>query len=539
MPAPTFKLTQTIPTCPDTPLRAADETNLSRGNVEVNADCCRRYGTTVRIGAGLPTTTLYLESSVPTCSGTGVGTKVYSGDAVRICGTANGGTRWTITLPDDPAPSFGNPWLEAEIAVTISGGLLGSPTLFSALAVDITSQGGMTAGASSLQSDINAAAGSPGWVAVAGNYNGGAGRTFTFTFASSVPSGLSDTSSIVYNNDESGEASLSGPSTASTEVMAYYRCDWSSCGLGGVVVTQRLSDDDSIIATYTNAAFCVKSGLRTILNRQSTTCNHPCINLRTLQQIQGTLPSTLCFEATPTQATCLGGIRALSYTATIDNSPSPITDMMDGDSASGPAPIPPIVINGSETNFTPTEDITLTGRLVVTGVSAVNPGLYEDVELALHFGDVLPNVSWNVSVNACGPAAIVSARPYAAAQVNWTANINISNSTTTAQFTGGTPAVSGVLAGAHPMVDAFSLVAKDALADDTDAPSFNYCDQDATLQPSMTIGVSGSRITINFTVGVVWNPPDPSQLPATCVFTCDDRVFADILVQASTDSYDP
>jgi hypothetical protein len=304
MPAPTFQLTQELQTCPDNGGAAIDETDLDRGNVEIDAGCCRTYGTFLNLNinspSGVPVAKkLFLESSVATCTKTGNGAKTFSSDAFKLCGVvgkafagsqSGGGTVSGASFTSTSGIGHLSGALGTGAYTVALSGTLSSPTdgsFSGTLSGSIvgTFIGTIVSGVVTVTYTISSPAGATA-VQTSSSFTVGGGGT-TFTFAGSF-SGL----------------------TANTAVNAYWKCVWTDCDQNGVVA-QLLNDaDDSVLGEYQNTKYSVKCGTKSILQRKFALClpTHPCTGLLTVAGVRLLTPSPICFVPSLSQAKCLAGI---------------------------------------------------------------------------------------------------------------------------------------------------------------------------------------------------------------------------------------
>lgn len=276
------------------------------GSLNINANCCRRFDVFVNV-TGLPgAKPMAYEGTIATCSGpVAAGTKYFSSDTFTVKCPAGNYTRFVIVIPDDPAPLMGNPWTESEIYVELSGGLAGTSLPFADIAIDVTSPSAMAAVAAGWQTYINYSVGSQ-WVAVSSTNDGdGTGRTFVFDFYSQPPASFSITGSFIYNLDETGELSVSGPNAGGSfggNVDVYLRTTFAGCARNEITVNLHLDSDDSVVATWKNKHHGMRSGYRTVLSLTHQSCLAICDDgsVGSLQSI----PETLCFVPNAFAAGC-------------------------------------------------------------------------------------------------------------------------------------------------------------------------------------------------------------------------------------------
>lgn len=267
------------------------------GSLNINANCCRRFDVFVNV-TGIPGAKFQAyEGTIGSCSGpVAAGTKYFSSDTFSVRCPAGNYTRFIIVIPDDPAPMVLNPWTEAEIYVELSGGRAGSSLQFADIAIDITSPSAMAATAANWQSYINYSVGAT-WVSVSSTNDGdGTGRTFVFDFYNNPPDFFVINGSFVYNLDETGELSVSGPTTGGSfggNINVYLRTTWSGCDRNQITVNMHLDSDDSIVATWKNKHHGMRCGYRTVLSLTHQSCLGICDD-GSVGSL-GSMPETICF----------------------------------------------------------------------------------------------------------------------------------------------------------------------------------------------------------------------------------------------------
>lgn len=373
MPAPTYTLTQTLPTCINESSTAAQESTFNLGRIAVHSSCCRTIGTSVRISAGSHNATgrtLMYEGTLSTCTDTATGPKTFSSDSFRLCGSSGVTAKyWDIIFPDDPDPFSGVDWAGGNIFIDIAGP--SAPTLLDVGAtVDITTADGLSAGAAAIQAAIISGwSGYSGKVVVSSIWNGGVSRTIrlAFTNASVYPTSVSPGSDFIVNTlgaENSEPPTLSGPTTGTTSTLvnAYWSLVWTTCEKNGIVAQLLDADDDSLIAEYTNKYYPVKMGFKTILNRAKVACGHPCSGILSAAAVRALHPEVLCFTANPDMTRCLGNVKDKTYTAQITSALGFVSPL-NGISVSGsPTLNVPTLIGSSGGTSAPT-DASLTGTM--------------------------------------------------------------------------------------------------------------------------------------------------------------------------------
>lgn len=348
MPAPTFIKTQITSECADGGGFSTDETQLTRGNVEVNSNCCRTYGKSVTL-TGVPGNKgLTFEGPVATCSGTGNGMKTYSGNSYGLCGgsSVRGTHSGSGTI----------------VGAAFSGSGTGTATGISPGAYSISISGSFTSpGNGSFTGTLSGAL--VGTVSGTIVSNAVTGVTYVFT----SPAGTGTGNSNVFTIGGGGTTFTFSGSIAglTTSVAVYWVVEWTDCSVGGVVAQMFNAADDSLIAEYSNETYCVKNGRITMLNRTFVTCNHPCMAAG-LSQRESFLkhPLSICFVPQLTMARCRGGNRSTQYTTTMSGSTHPWLSAFDGISASSSGYTPV----GAAGNGTPSNS-TLTGQTQMWGMT--------------------------------------------------------------------------------------------------------------------------------------------------------------------------
>jgi len=285
MAAPAFRLHQTFPTCSPTQGGTLNTAITDRGNMLINADCCRSYGPTVILG----TTTLHLEGTLPACGKSTDGPKTFSSDSYNLCGGRS------FTGSHTGGGTVSGAAFSGTGSGTLNGGRTGPYT--------VTLSGSFT---------------SPGNGSYAGVLSGGLTGTFTgtivggvaqpITYVITTPAGAVVTGTgggfTVVGGGFTFNASFSGLIPA---IRGYLKAVWSSCRKGGVVAQELTEDDDTVVAEWANDHYAVRLGAKTILNRRSVRCAHPCIEAgHTPAVVFGRIQPAICFSTGPTQPTCLG-----------------------------------------------------------------------------------------------------------------------------------------------------------------------------------------------------------------------------------------
>jgi len=333
MAGPAFPLKQTVPACSDPAPSEADGTELDRGNVEVNDDCCRRFAPRLQVTVNGTARTLFLESDVPTCSKTGTGEKIYSSDSYSLCAGA-AGKQWTISFPCPTCPCGGFPpegvWVGGNVSFNVSGPISG----LAASTVDLENQSVFEGLSAQLFRDSLLAMGftadqfsvTPVWSPT---------RRYLINFANATaPSSLSLDESTL--NDSAAfrtcDASLTGPVSGRVRVDAYLRAAWASCSRAGMVVEVRAVSGDAVIAEYGNDHYAVKHGMRANLARRWALgeCSHPCAGLQTPAQIRAQHEPALCVQAVLAQTKCLAGLQDLDVLATFSSDGAGLGTIADG-----------------------------------------------------------------------------------------------------------------------------------------------------------------------------------------------------------------
>lgn len=503
MPAPTYTITQVLAICDDNGGASADETNLDQGNVEIHADCCRTYGTTVRLSGftfvlGGSDKTLSYEGTVATCSKTGTGTKVFSGPAFRLCGSS-AATYWDIVFPDDPSPFFSLPWVDGNLGIDMTGPCPGSAVDF----VDITSESNLNAAAAGLQSAIIAATcQNSGDVTCMASWNGGSDRRIRVTFntAAKVPSALTSSPATLINNSDASESSdvtIVGP-TSGTAVMVYWSLEWSNCSTGGVVAQLLLESDDSLIAEYGNDHYCIKNGRKGILHRRHVACAHPCIAAgETQKRAFSHHPETICFTPSLALPICLGGYRDSLYTLTLGSAPVGFGEFLSGF-------VDTYVNGGAKATVFPA---TLTS-MTISGPFTMVGNLHTD-GTGLLFSDPLAGIQnfTGVSIDfeidsALYVEARITGRPCGAPIVQITngtiVHAGVITGTNQAEISGGTPAFPV----ATPIGIGINLNCAFAADLMGSSPTYDYCGGANSLTHSPGVAVNPISGTVG--PGVFW-----------------------------------
>lgn len=328
MPAPTYTLQQTLPTCIAESATSIQETTFDQGRVKVHSSCCRTLGTSVKISAGSHNATgrtLMFEGTLSTCADTATGAKTFSSDSFRLCGaSAVTAKYWDIVFPDDPDPFSGVDWAGGNLFMDIAGP--SAPTLLDVGAtVNITTAEDLAIGAVAIRSAIIAGwSGYSGKLTVTAIWNGGSNRRIriAFTDPAIYPTSVSPGSDFIVNTlggENSEPPTISGPTTGSTTttVNAYWSLVWTNCEAGGIVAQLLNAADDSLIAEYANEYYAVKMGFKTILNRRKVTCGHPCTGLISASSVRALHPEVLCLTAVTSMNRCLGNLRDKLYTGQI------------------------------------------------------------------------------------------------------------------------------------------------------------------------------------------------------------------------------
>lgn len=322
MPAPTFTLTQTIPTCGIVKGIPNDETVLDGGPIEVHATCCRSYGASVTVDGRL----LHIEGGpYSACTGTGNGVKTYSSNSFRIC-------RSTVSATFAGSHSGGGAVVGANFSGTAPGTLTGGITG----AYTVTISGTMSGPAD-------------------GTFSGTISGTITGTFTGSIVGGVVSVLYTITNPPSTTITStgdsfaIGGGGTTFTfsgsfngvrvplTVNAYLELVWTHCEVGGIVMHWKDADDDAILASYSNLHYSVLKGRHTILNRTSTVCDHdhPCTGILTALGVRNLNPPASCFFG-GSVTTCLGGPRPAEFQADVISSGSTaLTDWAIGATNSG------------------------------------------------------------------------------------------------------------------------------------------------------------------------------------------------------------
>lgn len=487
MPAPTYKLTQEIPECSDSG-GGGSESNFDSGNIVIHASCCRTYGVTVGIGGlvgvfGTKKGTLNYEGSVSTCSNTGAGAKVYSSNAYRLCGHQAG-------------PFTGRH----------QNGVLG---IISGASFSGSGQGnfGSTNPASVIkgpyQISFSGTFSSPGNGSFTGTITGAAVGTFVGTITGGVidvaytftsPQGATATD----NGNDSFTITGGGTrfsfvgdivGTVPPPIEAYLKLTWTHCNRGGLLLEELNSADDSLIADYTNSTYSVKHGVRTMLNRKSVSCSHPCIVELDMSQKNAFAlhPPQLCFFPATSMSTCLGGTRDKEYTATVSGASTPLS-AMDGATGTGDWQLVGFSASG---NVSPT--FSLTGTLEV--FYGPNPGSYPGVTVSFSGGD---------NLSGGGGGAISPCKVLINSTIEYQAFQPPSFGTTSVSFAGG--GLPGyVTALALPI--RISLVSWGAPTTVSGSPTHDFCGGDLVLSPTSPIvvdfGIPGSTVQFRLTTAPV------------------------------------
>ena len=493
MPAPTFTISQTIPTCVDTGGLAVDETNLDRGNVEVHAGCCRYYGTSVVLSGftfvlGGSNRTLHYEGTVDTCNKTGTGAKTFSGDAFKLCGgngaaftashTGTGtvvGAAFTGSGSGTASGGRSGPYT-ITIAGTLTGPTDGSFTGTVAGALSGTLTGTIVAGVISVTYTMTDSRG--------GSATGGG----TFSLLGGGPN-------FVFSG------SLSGTNAA--PLNAYWSLVWTNCSTGGIVA-QLLNDaDDSLIAEYCNERYCLKSGRRTILNRRSVECAHPCLDYESQAVAHNRHPAVICFSAGMSMTTCNGSLRDKEYTGTIGTPAHEVTAPMMGLTDTGAVTVNSgnLTLGGSG-NDTP-DDFAITGSMTWSG------NFTTGVTLTFTFtsaGD------WNASATVKPCSDPFPSGAVASAGIQW-GGVFFTNPGGTVTITGGTggvPLTADMLSPNRPT----SVV---LLFQSTSTTGFtfphDYCSGSQTGSAVGPIRITGTVTTAGGTVSIDFTSDSTTSVP--------------------------
>jgi hypothetical protein len=399
MPAPdTIFKQQTLVSCIDNGGLAIDQTQLDRGNVVVHANCCRTFNKSVQLSSLPGSRTLYLQGlTVPTCSDTAAGMKTYSSDTFGLCtATFRGSHSGSGTIS---GASF-----SGTATGTATGAVTGSYT--------INISGTFTGpGIGSFTGTVSGA-----FVGtVSGTINGGVVTSVNYVFTTPTGTAVGFSNGL---NVTGGTFTFSGSFQGSTSsVNAYWVVEFSHCSVEGVVAKMFDAADDSLIAEYTNLAYCVKNSRVTLLNRKSVACPHPCVvvGARTQRTAYALHPLAICFSAGMVMGKCRGGNADDLYTAVLSGaSPSLLSGFNGSDSASGG-------VNLSFSGSGSPPDFSVTGSLNgSSGVTAAFTGLSSGI-----YGG-------NCVVTFCGTASPTGGLTFA-----WRGEFNAPPISGTVNFTGG------------------------------------------------------------------------------------------------------
>lgn len=117
-------------------------------------------------------------------------------------------TYWVIEIPDDPSPGpVPSPWAGGNMTIDVAGTYAASISA----TVDVTSQVNLDSAASSYQSQLITAGYTT--AVVTADYNGGSGRTITFTFSGTAPSGLTQDAEDYFIWDSEAQSQTMPPIT--------------------------------------------------------------------------------------------------------------------------------------------------------------------------------------------------------------------------------------------------------------------------------------------------------------------------------------
>lgn len=278
MPAPPFTNEQAIPTCPENGGTALDETSFDRGSITVNANCCRTFGTKVRLGSRI------LEHT-----GESGGDQIFESDSFNLCGRQSK----TFTGSHSGIGTISGATFSGHANGVFSAGLTGTYEIFiNGTLTSADPDGSFTGTLGGVLGHLFIEADITGTIV-----DGVVTATYTVTNLAGITlTQTSNTFTITSPTTFNFAGTFSGSQTAEL-VVAYLKLKWSHCEPNGLLIETLKVSDDSLIAKHANKHYAMRQSRQVLLNRIYVACPSPCTDIVSPVQVRGLIQQVICLHA--------------------------------------------------------------------------------------------------------------------------------------------------------------------------------------------------------------------------------------------------